>query len=284
MSKADGKGGGVRWMGAMLLPRWLLVAAVAFIAWQAIVFLRPKPRALMPAEAHAVTRVCAQAVSRLEASLQGPVRFGVLHLGGEGGEQATQLLRQALAEHRDWTVNESSVIQTFLHDVGEAVARATSLTEIVQAGRAVELDAVVGGSVRSLARGANDSASATLRIWVFDTRAGRLVLDDAITAEWRPRAWDRFTFAIAEMNELTRLAIWLVVVLALPWLTAGLTHRVLARRSNVASGLLILGYTLVGLALAGLLSGGSLSLLRALIATALGSIYNLFACERIAKM
>ena len=284
MTKEGRKAGGVRWVWALMLPRALLAAVLMFLAWQAVVFLRPRPRALSPSEVQAVARACAQAVRRMEASLDGPVRFGVMRLTGEGGEPATGVLRQSLAAHRGWTLNESSVIQTFLQDVGHAVAQATSLDEIAGAGRQVGLDVVMGGRVLGLRKGGQGAAGADLHLWAYDVRSAAWLLREEVSGEWRPGWTDRARVRILSMGGSARLVLWILLVAALPWVTAGLTHRVLAKRSNLASGLLITGYTLVGLALAGLLSGGALSLLQALIATATAALYSLLACERIAKL
>ncbi len=257
-----------------------------FLLWQFWVFLQPRPRALSTLEANAVERAVDLAVARLEPAVPGPARFGVAHILNDPRDQVTTLVRMALLRHEGWTVNEGSVIQRFLSDVTEALSQATSLEEIVRAGQKVDMDVVIAGRVLAV-DATNGVGRAVLQLYAYDTRAGAWLLKDDFTADWKPNVAQRTAIGLRGLSGLARLALWLGVVLVFPWVTAFATHWALDRKTNLSSLLVVSGYTLVGLLFALVLVrpalGQGLPGWPLIGAFLFGTIYNYWACERIAE-
>ncbi len=275
----------LRWMPLLLPVRLLLSVILLFMLWQAWVFLRPRPRVYTAPEVQAVAEACRLAAGRLLLTNAAPARFAVAHFRGDSGDLVTETLRGALAARPGWTVAAGSPINQFLKDVSRAVGEATSLDEILHAGRRVDLDVLVAGRVLSVTQ-TNQTGHAMIRVHAYDTRTGTWLLRDTIAAEWSPSLLESLALRIGGWRWRTRFLIWLLVVLALPWLTLFGTRWALARRSNLASALLLGGYTLAGLVLGVCLrlftAAGGVSWPRFFLFFILCGAYNFWTCERIA--
>ena len=84
-----------------------------------------------------------------------------------------------------------------------------------------------------------------------------------------------------------RIVAWISIVLTLPWVTFFVIGRVARLESNLAGGVLVLGYTLIELALLGWLFDWSIAGATAWTFVAAGgllaAVYNLFTCDWIAE-
>ena len=275
----------LRWLIRSAQLRVVLVVVSLFLAWQVFIFLRPHPRSYTVDEIGALRAAAGRTANALAMKAPGPARIGVAHLTGDPGGTATAILKERLARQPGWKVEEQSIIQRFLADVSRAVADATSFEEVLRAGQKVELDVVMGGRVLAV-EATNGAARAAVQILAYDTRKGGLVLREIIDAEWRPTLLDRAGRGLARVGPGWRFAIWLTVVLALPWVTRFATARVLERKSNLAAFALIGAYTVTGLALAAAMTGfqliGGGQWLRFFAALVFCAGYSFWACERIA--
>lgn len=274
-----------RWF--LMFPVKLLGSLLVLIlAWQFWVFLQPRPRLLTPEEANAVQVAARNLGDRLAAQVRGPARFGVAHFIGDERDEVTAAVRAELATRPGWTVEKSSIIERFLEDIGRAVARATSLEEVVQAGQKVELDVLVAGRVLALET-TNGAGRAVAQVYAYDLRPGAWVVRETLTGTWTPNAIQQAGRRMQQTSPLARAAIWLAAVALLPWLTAFATHRALERKSNASSFAVLSLYTIVGLALALALSGfdvqGGGAAVKLLFAFIVCAAYNFWACERIAE-
>ncbi len=276
----------LRWMLLLLPVRLLLGATLIFMLWQAWVFVRPRPRVYTAAEVNAVMAACQQAAARMALTNAAPARFAVAHFRDDPNDFVTESMREALAARPGWSVVAGSPINRFLEDVSRAIGEATSLDEIVHAGRRVELDVIVAGRVLAV-EGTNDTARAVLRIYAYDTRPGVWLLRDTVSAEWSPTVMEKLSLRMAALRWRSRFLIWLIPVLALPWLTLFGTRWALTRRSNLASALLLGGYTIAGLVLGVALrlfaSAGGVSWPRFFLFFVICGAYNFWTCERIAE-
>ena len=93
------------------------------------------------------------------------------HLVNDPGDALTAGLRAAIAEVPPWSVEENPVILKFLADVTHAMKQATSLDEILHAGRRVELDLLVVGRVLDV-RESDGAGEARLEVDAYDLRRG----------------------------------------------------------------------------------------------------------------
>ena len=282
----------MRWIRVLLRSsRLVLWLALIFILWQAWVFWRPRPRSYSESERAALREVYALFVEVLAGGMagsegaDGPVRFGVAHFVGDPSDQVTKSVRSVLAVRDDWTVEESSVIQKFLGDVSKAVAKATSLDELVHAGRRVELDVIVAGRVVEIKEEAG-VARAELDLCAYDVRSGRWLHRDKLAASCRAAGKGATSRGMKRLAWPFRLLLWLLFAGLLPWVTPFATRWAIERKSNLASFALVTGYTAVDLLLAMALSGFSIVgtghgflLLGAFL---LCAGYNYWVCERMA--
>ena len=276
----------ISWMTLLLPLRWIMIIVLLFLAWQTFVFLRPRPRHYSAAEVNAITRACQTVADRLAQSNAAPTRFAVAHFGNDPGDHITETMRQALASHPEWTVAEGSPINQFLRDISHTLNEATSLDEILNAGRRVNLDVIVTGSLLAL-ESTNDTANVTLRLNVYDTRAGSWAMRDTITASWTPTPLARVSFRLNSMSWLGRFITWLIPALLLPWLTPWITRFAMEKRSNFASALLLGFYTVLGLMLGVGVhlfynSVGNVVWSRFFIFFIVYGIYVFWVCEKIA--
>ncbi len=268
--------------------RWSLLVVLLFLAWQAVVFLRPRPRPYLLEEARAVEAAVEAGIAALRERLPGTTRLGVVHLLDDPQDTATEALRHGLTEVPGWSVPEGSVIRRFLGGVGSAVMNATSLDEVASAGRRVDLDVVLAGRLADVSA-TNGTGRATLHLYAYDTRPGDWVLRERFEAQWRPhlgqRAVQQAANTVAKVSPRARLLLWLGFTLLLPWGTPFVTRWGVAQGSNRASALVVAGYALLSAVAAALLSlpSGGAQGGRLLAAALLGGVYSFWACERIAR-
>jgi len=272
-------------LARILRLKVLLAGLAVFFAWQVFMFLRPRPRVFAPDEVNALHAAAQIAVERLAPEIGPTARIGVARLGNDPLDTATTVLKTALAARPGWRVEEHSIIQRFLADVSRAVAQATSLDEIVRAGQKVDLDVIIAGKVSEVAT-EEGITRASLELTAYDARKGAVALRDTFTADWRPTILTRLGRAFEGVGPFWRFILWLGVVLALPWVTRFATVAATGRKSNLASFLLVLAYTIAGLLLAALMTGfqllGGGQWLRFFGALIICAGYSFWACERIA--
>jgi len=272
----------------------LFALILVFVLWQGWVFIRPRPRTYAAAEVEAIREVCRQLADDLSAALKknrnvseaGKLpRIGIAHLLQDPSDQATVVLRETLKAGAEWTVEESSVIQKFLSDVTEAVANATTLDEVLHAGRRVELDVIVGGKVDNVIQRDEDSASAAITFLVYDLRQSNELIKKSVSAQWESGVVARGRRGFINMHPALKVLIWLAIVGLLPWVTSPATHHALERKSNLAGFVLLTAYTAVdllcGLVLAGFHIAGAANSLWLIGAFLLCAGYNFWTCEKI---
>jgi hypothetical protein len=267
------------------VTRWVPIALALFMAWQLWVFCSPKPLPYTEGHKRAIREACREIERRVAAREQGALRLGVMHFSGDNQDAVTDAVREALDRHAHWQVVEGSPINKFFVDVTRAVANASSLDEIIHAGRAVQMDAIVAGRVLSVTE-SNQVARAQLKVWVVDTRTRQWLLNDVIEGTWRPNLLTRATWAVQAWDWRGRMALWLGFVLLLPWLTPFGTRWAIERKSNAVSFGLLTLYTLLDLllavALAGFIVAGGWDWTKFFGALLLCGAYNFWVCERIA--
>jgi hypothetical protein len=273
-----------KWL--LLLPVRIAIGVVCvFLAWQAIVFMRPRPRPLTVAEVKAVRAACEKVADLCAKQVAKPARIGVAHLANDPRDVATTMLRDVLSSRAGFQVLQESPVQKFLRDVGRAVTEASSLDEVINAGRRVELDVIVAGKLLA-ADSTNGVAQAALQVYAYDVRPAQWLIRDVVTAEYDPslpeRAWDW----CKGTRPLTRFVGWVLAVLLMPWATLFATRWALEKKNNTASFIIVSSYTVLAMALAVGLAGapgGTAYWLKMFAAFVFAAAYSFWACEQIAK-
>ena len=273
----------MRWV--LLLPvRIVMTVVCVFLIWQAIVFMRPRPRLFTVNEVKAVKAACEKVADLCAAKAAKPARIGVAHLANDPNALATSVLRDALSSRAGFQVQQGSPVQKFLKDVGRAVSEATSLDEVVNAGRRVELDVIVAGKVLAV-DATNGAAQAALQVYAYDVRPGQWLVKDTVTAEYNPSLPERTWDWCKGTKPMTRVIGWLLIVVLMPWVTLFATRWALEKRDNTASFIIVSAYTVFAMALAvglGGAPGGTAYWMKMLAAFVFAAAYSFWACERIA--
>jgi hypothetical protein len=271
-----------------LLNRYILGALALVIAWQGYVFLRRDPVVWTHSERDAAVAAAERLAAELEARVPRRARIGVVHFVGDPHDLVTETVKAELARRDGWSVEEGSVIRKFLGDVSRTMLDATSVEELVNAGRRVELDVLVGGRVGEFrynaadADGGGERCGVSLDVRVYELRAGRTLFNESVAAEVAVQA-----AGAPRPFRLRHLLIWLLIAALLPWLTAFATHSALERRSNVISAVLVTGYALTDVLLyhwlVGVYAGGGWRLVMWAGLAAGCWAYNWFICEKVAQ-
>jgi hypothetical protein len=268
--------------------RFLLPALVVlFLVWQLWLFFRPGPEPLGFGESRAAAVAIDRFVSQLSPERESqPIRVGVVALAGDRSGEVTALLRDALLRDRRFLVEQTSIPAKILSDIASALASASSLPEIAGAGRQIGIDLIVVGRVESISS-SRDSARVDLQLSAYNTRKGAWTTRDQFRGDWQPGLIDGLQAGVEAQPIWQRLTLWLIFVLALPWITPWFSKAIARRASNTASALLILGYATLNLTAAAFLIGfslaGFLPWLGFLTATLFAVAYPWWSCEMIAS-
>ena len=267
--------------------KYLWVVLVLVIAWQGYVFLRRDPVVWSEVERQAAVAAADNFVDALEEHVPRKARFGVIHFVNDPHDLVTDTVKEQIAERDGWSVEKGSVIQKFLKDISRTMLDATSFEELIKAGKRVELDILAGGKVGDFVQvAASPDGKARCQMIiesrVYELRAGKTLFDIPVAGE----------VVIADVKvargfSFWWLLAWLLVVMALPWITSFATHKALEEKSNFISSVLVTAYLVVDILLytwlvAFFVSGIKGVLLWLVLIGGCG-VYNWFACERIAE-
>lgn len=275
-------------MTRLLLPaKSAFLILAGYVAWQGFVFIRPEPREYTKPEKIAIRNACDQAAELLNEIDQSDKtrRVGVAHFINDPNDEFTAAMKETLKKNSKWKIEDQSIIQKFLGDVTAAVRNATSLDEIVNAGRRVNLDSVVAGKIIEV-KEEDDTVSVEAVIHVYDLENGKTLLNKTIVEKWEPPTSYRIRHAVDSLHPIIRFCLWLIFVGLLPLLTAQLTHWIVEKSSNVASFIMLSAYTLLDLIALIILfnfsepGAGVIAILFLSVACCAG--YNFWISERIA--
>lgn len=280
--------------GLLTKLKYLVILILLFAIWQAWVFVHPRPSELDARQRVVLTRAVEEAVARVRKDAGGtvkmPLQAGVIHLGNDPRDTATDLLREALAAKPEISLPEGSVITTFLKDLRKALLDSTSVDEVIHAGRRSSLDVVLYGKVLTENLDAGQAAALELSAvngkqggHLFEKQlfTGRQALPDSIGG-------NSDTDSPAKAKGWLLPILGILVALALPWLLARPLESVLDKKSNTASAFFLAVLSVADMVL--LWGGWTLGnrsfpmgwlLLAIFLACA---AWNFFSLEKLAKM
>ena len=265
-------------------PFWLVVLAVAgFLGVQAWLWLKPSRVPLLPDQAVAVRQTVSDALDRFAANGGVlPARAAVMHLGGDPTDEATDALRGELEAREGWTLLEGSPVKNFLRQVGRTMVDATSSDEYLRPGNRVGIDVIFRGRLATVST-SNGISRASLELSAYDTRRGAAVFAETFSAEY-PKVRTAVGRAAMGLSRRSRLLLFAVLALALPFAAAPVVFRVAEARSNRASAALLAGLAAVDLALVALLFYGLVDYGWTLVFSLFACVaYNLAVCEILAR-
>jgi hypothetical protein len=276
----------MRWLFWLLPIRLFLWGVTLFLLWQVVVFVRARPIDLDPRTVSLVEQAATEVVAALPEHRSQPRRIGVVHFVNDPTRQVTDAVSTRFAGPTEWTVDDRSVIQRFLGDVGRSLARASTPEEVAFAARDVELDWVVMGRVHDVMADA-ETARIELSVWIYDLERGTWVYRERLARTFHADQSLAVTVASFWSRPWVRVLAWLILATLLPWLTAPLIYRVIEHKSNLLSALLLSGYgaadLLLMLALMNFHVTSRQTSIGIALALLLASLYNYWACEKIAE-
>lgn len=266
-----------------------------FLLWQAFVFLRPRPPDI-PLESLVLLEVAAEdaarAITPLFAGKTAQARIGLAHLNNDPYATVTTMLGEAIDARSELVWDRSPVVRRVIKDISSATWNAGSFEELAASGRKVQLEGIVSGRVIV----PPDGALPRLELSVFDLQPGGVrhqltftghvrttIKSDTDAKSHSDAAPDAGVVGI----NYGWLALALLAILALPWLTPFLTEWTISRKSNSVSAILLIGYVALDLLALVMVPGvrGALNgtVLWPIVAAALCAGYSHWACEQIAK-
>ena len=265
-------------------PFWWFGSVIGlFLLFQVWFWLRPDPVPFTENEAAAVRSAVREALERIEA-VEGalPATAAVVHFSSDPTDGATAILRRELSARDGWTPVTGSPAVVFLKRMGKTLNEATSADEYLRPGRRVGIDVLFYGAVKYVGS-YGGIGRATLTVRAYDTRSGRNLFADDVSASY-PKVRTVVGRVVVARRRSTRWWIFGAVVLLLPWALAPFFLGVLSRRSNGANAGVLA--SLVGLdLLAGsfLFYGIASRALAAAGVVLLCAGYNLFCCEVLSR-
>lgn len=275
-----------------LFPGRIVFGLLAlFLVYQGVIIFLPEPRQFSAPEKNAVQTAADTVAAALREKVASPARIGIAHFVNDPNDEVSETVKSTLirtAADSPWKVREGSVIQQFLKDVSKTVVNATSMDEVINAGRRVKLDILVAGKVEEV-KLTEDGAVARIRPIIYDLQSGDMLMNETVSAVWHgsdtavagsATAWRGFA------PGLWGWAGWGLCILGLPWLTSFAIAGILEKKSNIASAVLLVGYTAADLLLGWLWTGFPLDVPGPIVIPAIGvlacALYNYWACETIA--
>lgn len=278
----------IKWIIFSLPAKIISAILLLFLAWQAFVFLRPRPEDISSSALTLLTPAAKDAAAAIrqmyaERSQSQPARIGLAHLNGDPYGTVTTLLGITLEAQPELTWERTSIVKRFVKDVSAAAWNASSLEELAASGRKVQLEGLVAGKVII----PKDDSLPALELRVFNLLPGgsccTLFFPGRIPTPEESKLLPEFSSTAVAWGWLIFV---ILVILALPWLTPFFTVWALNQKSNTASALLLTAYVAADLILISLVPGVGALLAKhlfwlALIAAACAG-YTHWVCETVA--
>lgn len=269
---------------SLLWPLWLVLAVVlAFFALQVWLWLRPRAIPLSSDQIVAARAASALALDRFERGGGAlPATAVVARFSDDPSGGATEALRAEIAGRDRWTLAADSPVKAFLRRIGSSLCDAKTAGELLSPGNHVGIDVIFYGRLVS-ASTLDGVSRVELEVSAYDARRGGEVLSGTF-AERYPKVSTALGRRTVRQSRRTRIVVFALLVLALPWALRGVVERVRERKSNLASSVLMVGLFACDVLFGSVLFYGVAG--RAILA-AVGLlvllVYNLAVCETIAR-
>jgi len=201
-------------------------------------------------------QVCTEAADDLPQR-SGVGTLAVLDLGGDSNDgYVTSILRRQVEATGKYRLIDESFFRRLLREVGKDSGPISRLSDAVATARQLGVDAVIFGEIPEYTA-RKDAARIRLELRMAERDSGQAVFVREYardlggswtgTSYWRAR--------IADSSKGRRIFIWVVFTFLLPLVTVPLIRRLTAVDSNLLNLGLLLGYTLLDMLLALVLTG-----------------------------
>ncbi len=209
-----------------------------FLALQLWFWLSPRPTPFTANESQAVRSAVIEALEKAEkAGVSLPATAAVVHFVSDPTDEATAIFRTEIAARDGWTAVTGSPAVAFLKGLAKTLYEATSVDEYLMPGRRVGIDVLFYGTVRAVST-LEGVSRANLFLTAYDTRTGKEIFSEETEATY-PRVRTAAGRAVAAHSRSGRWWLFAILVAILPWLSAPVTLRVLARGENRANAVIL---------------------------------------------
>jgi hypothetical protein len=200
-------------------------------------------------------RICAQ-VARDLPKMEGMPSLAVLDLAGDKEGFLSNILREKIIAAERYRILDESFFRKLMREAGRAGVPVSNLEDAIAAARQIGVDLILFGEVPEYdvtektgtlkveLRMAERSTGQAVFVRTYKEEAGG---DLVLNSYWRAR--------IAGSSKGRRIFIWVVAVLLLPLATLPLIRRLTSEESNALNLVMLLGYTILDMFLALLLTG-----------------------------
>jgi hypothetical protein len=200
-------------------------------------------------------RVCTEAVGDLPKR-EGVPSIAVLDLTGDQQSFITKLLREKIAASGEFRVLDETFFHKLLREFGKDHEFSARLEDAVATARQIGVDLIVFGEIPEFTA-KDDAATLKLELRMAERASGQAIFAHSysesiggslvLSAYWRAR--------IADSSKGRRMFIWIAFTLLLPLGTIPLIRRLTAQDSNLLNLAVLLGYTILDMLVALLLTG-----------------------------
>jgi hypothetical protein len=195
-------------------------------------------------------QICSEAAEDLPQR-QGISTLAILDLAGDSGDlYISNTLRQRVQATGKYRMIEETFFRKLLREFGKDNAPIARLADAVTAARQLGVDAVLFGEIPEFTA-QKDSAALKLELRMAERDSGQAVFVRSYSSS---RA-DTLRARIADSSKGRRIFIWVLFTILLPLVTVPLIRRLTAIDSNLMNLGLLIGYTLLDMLVAVLLTG-----------------------------
>ena len=195
-------------------------------------------------------QVCSEAAEDLPQR-QGLSTLAILDLAGDSSDgYISSMLRQRVQATGKYRLIEESFFRKLLREFGKDNAPVSTLADAVTAARQLGVDAVLFGEIPEFTAQKN-AAAVRLELRMAERDSGQSVFARSYSSN---RA-DTMRARIADSSKGRRIFIWVLFTILLPLVTVPLIRRLVAVDSNLLNLGLLVGYTLLDMFVAILLTG-----------------------------
>jgi hypothetical protein len=245
----------------MMEPLWALVGRalikpIMFVA-VGLVMLFESYRVFGPIEdslgfmrRNLTDQICTEAAEDLPQR-QGVATLAILDLAGDSSDRyISNMLRQRVQATGKYRLIEESFFRKLLREFGKDAAPISRLTDAVVTARQLGVDAVLFGEIPEFTA-RKDGAALKLELRMAERDSGQAVF----VRSYASQKGDTFRARVADSSKGRRIFVWIMFTFLLPLVTVPLIRRLTSIDSNLMNLGLLLGYTLLDMFVAVLLTG-----------------------------
>jgi len=236
--------------GRAMIKPIIFAAMTLTMLWESYRVFGPAEDSLGFMRRNLAEQICNEAAEDVPQR-QGLATLAVLDMAGDSSDRyISNMLRQRVQATGKYRLIEESFFRKLLREFGRDNAPVSTLADAVTTARQLGVDAVLFGEIPEFTAQKN-AAALRLELRMAERDTGQSVF----ARSYSNRRSDNVRARIADSSKGRRIFIWVLFTLLLPLITVPLIRRLVAVDSNLLNLVLLLGYTLLDMFVAVLLTG-----------------------------